>query len=85
MIKWIERIVCFFSKKQKHATDAGLNVVDSMVKAKSLYKELIIKAHPDKNQAKEELAKSITEEINNNRYNYHELLIIKKRIQNELS
>ena len=47
-------------------------------------KELIIKAHPDRNQTKEELAKSLTEDINNNRYNYHELLILKERIQKEL-
>ena len=75
-------MVWWFKKGKK--CDEGLNVIDSMVKAKTLYKELIIKAHPDRNQTKEELAKSLTEDINNNRYNHHELLVLKERIQKEL-
>lgn len=49
-----------------------------------LYKELIKKSHPDKHPQKEKLAKEIAELVNNNRYNYRELLKLKERIENEL-
>lgn len=60
------------------------NIVQSIAKAKALYKELIAKAHPDRNVSKAELAKILTEEINNNRYNYRELLKLKQRVETEL-
>ena len=63
--------------RKKMHIDEGLNVVEGISKAKTLYKELIIKAHPDRNTQKEELAKEITEAINNNRYNYRGLLELK--------
>ena len=59
-----------FHKRKKVKIDEGLNVVDGISKAKKLYKELILKSHPDKHPEKEELAKEFTEQINNNRYNY---------------
>ena len=73
-----------FHKRKKVKIDEGLNVVDGISKAKKLYKELILKSHPDKHPEKEELAKEFTEQINNNRYNYRELLKLKERIDNEL-
>ena len=82
MFAWIRRMIT--SIFGKSTLDESHNVIDSMVKAKSLYKELIIKAHPDRNRGNEELAKIITEEINNSRYNYRELLNLEKRIKEEL-
>lgn len=78
---WLFRL---FRKRKKEKIDEGLNVVEGISKAKKLYKELILKSHPDKHSEKEELAKEITELVNNNRYNYRELLKLKERIENEL-
>ena len=61
-----------------------MNVINSMANAKKLYKELIIRAHPDKHPDKTELAQSMTERINNNRYNYNELFKLKKIVDSEL-
>lgn len=55
-----------------------------MAKAKILYKELITKAHPDKNVQNIELAEELTRSINMNRYNYSKLLEIKKIIDQKL-
>lgn len=79
MFRWIKKL---FSKLDYK--DESLNVVASIGKAKSLYKELIVKAHPDKHPNQSELATTLTELINKNRYNYSELLKIKNRIESEL-
>lgn len=81
MFLWIKK---FFSQNKNKSIDESKNIIDSMVKAKSLYKDMIIKAHPDRNKDKEELAKLLTEEIINNRYNYRELLKLKERVKKEL-
>lgn len=81
MINWIKRL---FNKKENKSVKESINVVESIGKAKSLYKDLIIKAHPDKHPNHSELATTLTELINKNRYNYSELLKIKKRIETEL-
>jgi curved DNA-binding protein CbpA len=79
MFRWIKNL---FSKQDYK--DESLNVVASIGKAKSLYKDLIVKAHPDKHPNQSELATTLTELINKNRYNYSELLKIKNRIETEL-
>jgi hypothetical protein len=79
MFRWIKNL---FSKQDYK--DESLNVVASIGKAKSLYKDLIVKAHPDKLPNQSELATTLTELINKNRYNYSELLKIKNRIETEL-
>ena len=81
MINWIKRL---FHKKENESVKESINVVASIGKAKSLYKELIVKAHPDKHPKQLELATTLTELINKNRYNYSELLKIKNRIETEL-
>jgi hypothetical protein len=81
MINWIKRL---FHKKENESVKESINVVASIGKAKSLYKELIVKAHPDKHPNQLELATTLTELINKNRYNYSELLKIKNRIETEL-
>ena len=59
MFRWIKKL---FSKLDYK--DESLNVVASIGKAKSLYKELIVKAHPDKHPNQLELATTLTELIN---------------------
>ncbi len=71
-------------KRVRSKVREEVNVVASMAKAKSLYKELILKAHPDRHSDNVDLAHSITEEINKNRYNYQELLRLKYLIESEL-
>ena len=83
MFGWFKRL--FLSRKHsKEAISESINVVESIAGAKTLHKELIRRAHPDKHSDKEELAKEITDLVNENRYNYRELLRLKKRIENEL-
>ncbi|NDO56312.1 hypothetical protein FMN12_21725 [Bacteroides acidifaciens] len=72
-----------FSGRKERLNESN-NVVESIAKSKMLYKELIKKSHPDKHPQKEKLAKEIAELVNNNRYNYRELLKLKERIENEL-
>lgn len=74
----------FRRKKARSKIREEVNVVESMAKAKRLYKELILMAHPDRHSDKIELAQSITKEINKNRHNYQELLKLKSLIEKEL-
>lgn len=83
MFRWIKRLV-LSRKNRKKAILESANVVESIASAKALHKELIRKSHPDKNPMKVELAHELSELININRYNYHELLKLKERIENEL-
>lgn len=80
MFKWIRTL---FIKRETNA-DESLNVVESMGKAKSLYKDLIVKAHPDRNPTNVDLATTLTDLINKNQFNYRELLKLKTRIETEL-
>ncbi len=83
MFAWVKRMIHSFNGRKERVSESN-NVVESIAKSKILYKELIRKAHPDKHPQKENLAKEITELLNNNRYNYRELLILKEKIENEL-
>ena len=83
MFRWFKRLL-ISRKNRKAAMQESANVVESIAGAKTLHKELIRRAHPDKHSDKEELAKEITDLVNENRYNYRELLRLKKRIENEL-
>ena len=83
MFRWFKRL--FLSHKyRKEAFFESMNVVESIAGAKTLHKELIRKAHPDKNPTKVELAQELSELININRFNYRELLKLKARVENEL-
>ena len=55
-----------------------------MAKAKPLYKELIKQAHPDKHPNNKDVAEELTAMINNNRFNYRELLKIKDLVNDKL-
>ena len=70
----------------KSSSNEPINIVDSIAKSKKLHKELILYAHPDRHPNNQELATRLTKEINENRFNYNELLklqdIINKELQN---
>ena len=83
MLIWIKKkLLSLYYRKDRY--NESNNIVTSLAKAKPLYKELIRKSHPDKNPHKRELANELTELINNNRYNYQELMKLKERINKEL-
>ena len=80
MIRWIRNL---FRKRNVDAINEGLNVVSGISKAKSLYKELIVLAHPDRHPEEESIFKELTDRINASRYNYNELLKIKNELENK--
>ena len=65
-------------------TDESTNVVDSMVKARQLYKELVIAIHPDKHIDQQDVAEDIMKRVVANKYNYHALVSLKKEIEEKL-
>lgn len=81
MIRWLLNL---FHKRNNDTINEGINVVESIGKAKALYKDLIVKAHPDRNPNKEDLARELTNRINANKFNYRELLRIKQEIEGRL-
>lgn len=81
----IVRLINRIRFRKKIHTDESVNVVDGMVKAKRLYKELVNKAHPDKNPDNRALAEEITARLTKNKHNYAELLRIKEEIDKNLS
>jgi hypothetical protein len=76
-----------FNRKPKQSFDYNIesqNVVESIFKSKKLYKELIKICHPDKNPDKSQIANDLSQLLNENRYNYRNLIEIQKRINEEL-
>ena len=73
-----------FCSKNHSTSDEAYNVVESIAKAKQLYKELIKQAHPDKHPNNKDAAEELTAMINNNRFNYRELLKIKNMVNDKL-
>lgn len=65
-------------------TDETQNVVDSMVKARKLYKELSIAAHPDKHLSKKDIAEDLMQRVTANRHNYSVLISLKAEIEEKL-
>lgn len=80
MIRWVKKL---FHKRNKESVYEGINVVKGIGKAKHLYKELIILAHPDKHPTETEYFQELTNRITANRYNYNELIKIKNELQSE--
>lgn len=74
--KWL------FSARSK--TNESINIVNSIAKAKKLHKELILYAHPDRHPNNQELATRLSEQINENRFNYSELLKLQDIVNNKL-
>lgn len=74
-----------FRSKSHSTNDEAYNVVESMAKAKQLYKELVKQAHPDKHPNNKDVAEELTAMINDNRFNYRELLKIKDVVNDKLA
>lgn len=64
--------------------DESTNVIDGMVKAKRLYKELCLIADPDRNQDKKEIAEELMKQIVANKHNYSALVSLKKKVTDNL-
>lgn len=61
-------------------SDQSINVVDGVVKARRLYKELSVTAHPDKHPDDSEWANDVMSRIVSNKHNYMALREIKEEI-----
>lgn len=72
------------NSKTKKIEHNEVNVVDSIVKARRLYKELINKTHPDRHPNNNELANILSQQVTENRYNYAELKKLQQIINNKL-
>lgn len=68
----------------KSKTNESINIVNSIAKAKKLHKELILYTHPDRHPNNQELATRLSEQINENRFNYNELLKLQDIVNNKL-
>jgi len=74
----------FYTKDRQNLNDETFNIVQSISKAKNLFKILISKVHPDKHPENVHLATELTSLVNNNKFNYRELLKLEERIKTEL-
>ena len=64
--------------------DESRNVVDGVVKAHRLYRQLCLVAHPDLHPDKKEVAESLMARLVANKHDYEALLILKAEIEKEL-
>ena len=64
--------------------DESANVVDSMVKARKLYKELSLAVHLDRHPDRRKTAESLMRRVTSNKRNYSELLKLKTEIEKKL-
>ena len=80
----ISRIIKRFKFKKTIHKDETSNVVNGIAKAKSLYKKLVIEAHPDKNPNHKEEAGQLMSRISANRYNYEALVHLEKEVKEKL-
>ncbi len=74
----------FYKRNRYNARKESFNIVESIAKCKTLYKEMIREAHPDKHLEKKALAEELSQLINKYRHNYAELIKLKSRLEKEL-
>lgn len=77
----------FFNRLKFRRTitsDESLNVVDGIAKAQKLYKKLCVKAHPDHNQDRIEVAEDLMKRIVANKFNYEILRQLESEINEKL-
>lgn len=74
-----------FKYRRMLESDESVNVVNSMARAKQLYKKLAILAHPDNNPQNVELAKDLMQRIVENKKNYANLLLIEQEVKELLN
>ena len=80
----INRILNRWRFRKSLKGDQSQNVVDGIVKAKALYKELCRLAHPDRHQDKKEIAEDIMQRVVANRHNYSKLMALKRELEENL-
>ena len=80
----LTRLIKRIRFKKTVKTDESRNVVAGMAKAQRLYKELAIKAHPDRNPDKRDIAEDITSRLTCNKHNYAALLKLQEEIEKKL-
>lgn len=80
----ISRILNRWRFRKSINGDQSQNVVDGMVRAKALYKELCQLVHPDRHQDKKEIAEDIMQRVVANRHNYSKLMALKREIEEKL-
>lgn len=79
-----KRFILRLKFRKSIKTDQSRNVVDGMVKAQKLYKELSKAAHPDRHIQNKEVAEELMTRIVENRYNYQGLLLLKEEVSERL-
>ena len=79
-------LLSFFNRLRfrRHTKDESANVVDSIVKARKLYKELSVIAHPDRNPKQADIAEELMKRIVENRSNYAALVKLKMEVNEKL-
>lgn len=80
----IKRFLTRLHFRRSIKTDESSNVVDSMVKARQLYKELVIAIHPDKHIDQQDVAEDLMKRVVANKHNYHALISLKKEMEEKL-
>lgn len=83
-ISLLRKILGLSDRMHEDTDIQSINVVDSIVKAKSLYKELVLRAHPDRNVEKRDIAEELTKLLTANKFNYKELKKIEVLIDEKL-
>lgn len=80
----LHRLINRIRFKRLFKSNESENVVAGMARAHKLYKELIIKAHPDKHPDKRDIAEDITSRLTCCKYDYAELLKLSEEIKKKL-
>lgn len=84
-MRFIKRLLNRIRFKRNIKYDESYNVVNGITQARSLYKELIQKTHPDLHKEQKEIAEELAQRINENKYNYEALLLIKQDVEEKLT
>ena len=74
-------------KAEKYDLQGLFSNINNRAEVEALYKELSKQSHPDKYEndlAKQEIAKELFAEVQNNRNNYHQLMELKEKIKVKL-
>ena len=85
MIAIIKRLINRIRFRRQIGRDESVNVVDSMAKARQLYKVLSLKTHPDRNPDKREIAEDLMKKLVANKLNYAGLLALEQEIKEKLN
>ena len=81
---FIKRLLNRIRFRKTIRRDESANVVNGITKARNLYKELIQKTNPDLHKEQKEIAEEMSQRINESKYNYEALLIIKQEVEEKL-